>query len=401
MDTHRQLLALAVLGLTGMLIASKPAAAATLVVDDDKVQCPHAAYTSIQDAVNDAAPGDTIKVCAGTYHEDVGINKTLILHGAGPAPKDRTGDPTKEAIVQPTVVGMDVTADDVVISGFTVEDVPSRPGIQTSELHSGYLIRGNRFNDNPNNGVGLRLNSSGAKKSIVEHNYFNGDSAAAETDGIFSNTGLHNVVIRDNTFFRNDSAGIVLTTLGGGTISDVTVLDNKSIEDGSLIALFTAPGTIITKNEVVRPQGSGIFIGQGNDGAVITNNKVSNGLARGIRVNALDFGGPSSTGLEISHNDIRNMAGSGIAIRSTSMTDSLISRNVSLNNGQDISGTFGRDGIQIDSGGNSGNTITRNKMEHNPEFDARDDTIGTGTAGTANTWTRNNCQTSSPSGLCD
>ncbi len=41
----------------------------TWTVDDDKAQCPNASYTSIQAAVDQAAPWDTIVVCAGTYRE--------------------------------------------------------------------------------------------------------------------------------------------------------------------------------------------------------------------------------------------------------------------------------------------------------------------------------------------
>jgi nitrous oxidase accessory protein NosD len=48
-----------------------------ILVDDDKVQCPTAAYTSIQAAVNAAKSGDLIRVCAGTYREQIVIDKSL------------------------------------------------------------------------------------------------------------------------------------------------------------------------------------------------------------------------------------------------------------------------------------------------------------------------------------
>src|SRR5581483_3696334 len=38
-----------------------------LVVDDDRVECPYAQFTSIQDAVNAASPGSFIEVCRGDY----------------------------------------------------------------------------------------------------------------------------------------------------------------------------------------------------------------------------------------------------------------------------------------------------------------------------------------------
>src|SRR5262245_47751324 len=68
-----------------MVLAPIAASAALLLVDDDGVQCP-GALTSIQDAVNTAVAGDTIRVCAGTYFEEVTIDSTktgLRLTGLG------------------------------------------------------------------------------------------------------------------------------------------------------------------------------------------------------------------------------------------------------------------------------------------------------------------------------
>jgi nitrous oxidase accessory protein NosD len=52
-----------------------------LLVDDDKVQCPQATFTSIQDAINAASPGSLIRVCPGTYREQLTINKSLSIEG--------------------------------------------------------------------------------------------------------------------------------------------------------------------------------------------------------------------------------------------------------------------------------------------------------------------------------
>ncbi|WP_425953773.1 Ig-like domain-containing protein [Xylanimonas sp. McL0601] len=52
----------------------------TWVVDDDRAQCPDAGFTSIQDAVDTAAPWDTIVVCDGTYQE----SSTPVNHASNP-----------------------------------------------------------------------------------------------------------------------------------------------------------------------------------------------------------------------------------------------------------------------------------------------------------------------------
>ena len=73
------------------LLAAPAAPAATLSVDDDRKDCTAATFTSVQDAIDAAAPGDTIAICPGTYREGnaqpntsaIKIDKTLTIKGAG------------------------------------------------------------------------------------------------------------------------------------------------------------------------------------------------------------------------------------------------------------------------------------------------------------------------------
>jgi hypothetical protein len=55
---------------------------AYLVVDDGGVQCRNATYTTIQAAVDDANPGDKIRVCAGTYFGAT-VNKAVRIRAKG------------------------------------------------------------------------------------------------------------------------------------------------------------------------------------------------------------------------------------------------------------------------------------------------------------------------------
>lgn len=61
-----------------------PASNTAWVVDDDRQQCPAANFTRIQDAVDAAAPWDTIVICDGTYQEkSTPISSRLVPVAAG------------------------------------------------------------------------------------------------------------------------------------------------------------------------------------------------------------------------------------------------------------------------------------------------------------------------------
>jgi len=59
----------ALLGSAMLALAPAVASASTWTVDDDRAQCPNAAFTSVQAAVDQAAPWDTVIVCQGLYLE--------------------------------------------------------------------------------------------------------------------------------------------------------------------------------------------------------------------------------------------------------------------------------------------------------------------------------------------
>src|SRR5207244_2566946 len=85
-DTIRRVSIVLVPSAIALLAAAVGPAAAgprTLVVDDDRQQCPNAAYTSISAAIAAASPGDNIRVCAGLYNETVVVDKAgLSLRGS-------------------------------------------------------------------------------------------------------------------------------------------------------------------------------------------------------------------------------------------------------------------------------------------------------------------------------
>lgn len=72
-------------------ISAVPASAADLFVDDDRDDCPAAAYSSIQSAIDVADTGDTVVICPGDYAEGPGtpgsnaltITRSIDIKGAG------------------------------------------------------------------------------------------------------------------------------------------------------------------------------------------------------------------------------------------------------------------------------------------------------------------------------
>jgi hypothetical protein len=100
----------AVLAGTALLCSGAPASAATLRVDDDHAQCPKAAFTTVQQGIDAAAPFDVILVCAGVYDHariDPGRDHlTLRAQGAASFQRDwESPAPAPNAFVWDQAIG--------------------------------------------------------------------------------------------------------------------------------------------------------------------------------------------------------------------------------------------------------------------------------------------------------
>ncbi len=100
-----------------------------LVVDDDGVECPGAGFTTIQGAVNAAPPGAEIRVCPGTYNEQVTISRPVKIKGENGAvvmPASMAADTTSLRTgfsIAAAILVKDTT--DVKIEGLTVDGAAS------------------------------------------------------------------------------------------------------------------------------------------------------------------------------------------------------------------------------------------------------------------------------------
>ncbi|HEX8128990.1 MAG TPA: thrombospondin type 3 repeat-containing protein, partial [Pyrinomonadaceae bacterium] len=270
-------------------------------VDDDRVQCPFAAHTTVTEAVAAASNGDQISVCAGTYTETVTVNKALTLSGAqaGVDARTRTGQP--ESIMNGTGGAFSITASNVTVDGFTVQEGSAAPlanGITLAGNRSGHRILNNIIRDNT---FGLYLNSNGLIQSVVRFNFFDGNNraGAAGGNGIYSDQGASNVLIDQNRFTGHTSAAMVFA----GTQTNITVSSNQLVNDNSMV-FFNSSSISITGNTVTGSQGSVIFIGGGVNGMSITCNSISNGAANTSAIRIPNFGSGTNSNVTANFNNI-------------------------------------------------------------------------------------------------
>jgi parallel beta-helix repeat protein len=265
-------------------LTAKPVALpATLVVDDDGV-CPGATFSTINAAVAAASPGDTIQVCAGTYNESVNVNKTLTILGAqsGVDARTRTGATGTESVINSTGtpgfdVGFNVTADGVVINGFTVQDGATL-GIYLLGASSGYQILNNIIQ---NNTFGLYLNSSGAQQTIVRNNAFrtNNLPGSASGDGIYSDQSAR-VLVDANSFTGHAADSMIFL----GTQSNITVSGNQLTSDNKSMVFLSTNGLVITRNTITTPLDEAIELDGGNNNVLINCNTIVGSPFNGISV---------------------------------------------------------------------------------------------------------------------
>jgi len=252
-------------------LAASPAAFSDkpcpLVVDDDKMDCPSADFTTIQAAVDAAPPGATIHVCAGIYHEQITITKddlNLLVKRA------RGG-----AVVDSDLIGRAafwvLNASGVRIDGFTIQ-----------EGHEADILL------------------EGASKATIRNNL----TTAAGHDGIELINSPDNV-IEYNTSFNNlasNACGINVT--GPQSIGNI-IRYNLSVNNEWGIQVAGSMNNVIFRNKKIGNRGNGIRNVGNATGTVIEDNRVSsNGFSPSALTGATNAGIRigSGTGILVARN---------------------------------------------------------------------------------------------------
>jgi parallel beta-helix repeat protein len=193
-------------------------------------------YTTIQQAVDAALPGDTILVSSGTYHEHVAVNKTLNLIGEDRADTVVDGDGGDNAFK--------VTADSVLIDGFTVQN--GDHGIYVDHCNN-CTVSSNIISDN--HYFGIRLDHSNGTTAQGNILLSSGGSVPGLTWGAnILLTYSCNSSIRDNVLAGSFWDGIDVSHSDNNTVTRNVIEDNGGF---GIILESSSNGNVIHHNSFI------------------------------------------------------------------------------------------------------------------------------------------------------
>ncbi len=249
-------------------------------------------YTKIQDAINDAKNGDTVFVFddSSPYYENLVIEKSITLMGEDKATTIILGDESSDGII------VNISADDVSISGFTIQPHMGKPaGIIVNknytypdywniEIIQNITIFNNIIKKTDFAAIfGIRLNNGNIYGNVIEN---------CDGSGIVLFISSNNA-ITDNVVADCSYRGIEISGLWSpyriknyiNPVSEKNIISHNTIQSNRWgIGLYSGPlNTKISDNNIIDSHGMypdrdgiGIIIHQASKTQIIRNNFVDN-----------------------------------------------------------------------------------------------------------------------------
>ena len=342
---------------------------ATRIVDDDGRASPPSScgaatptFNMIEPAVEASNPGDTVNVCPGTYPEQVSVEadengltlRSLVYRAAVIKAPPVMTDPGDVVTINGA---QNVTLRDFTVAGPLPDTLFCSLFLRTGVRVIGggsAIVRGNRITEMRSASPALRGCQNGFGLAIGRQSEGQTGSATAFDNQI-------DLYQKGGVYVDNVGSSLDLQTSlvqGGGP--DPQIAQNGSqISRGATATVRQNRVQDHTYTLAPATGGTGVLLSQAAATTAISNNTL-------VR------------------NDWNLFAGATSGIR--------ILRNTLLD------ATF-FDGIRMRAD-TSNNRIEENFLRNNAEHDCHDDSVGTGTAGTANFWIRNDGLTENRPGLC-
>ncbi|UCE95172.1 MAG: right-handed parallel beta-helix repeat-containing protein [Candidatus Bathyarchaeota archaeon] len=219
-------------------------------------------YTTIQEGINEAVPGDTIFVQSGVYNEHVVVNKSISLIG------EQAGTTVVDGGGSGSIIS--VTASNTQIINLTTRN--GTYGILVENVSNVSICRNKALN----NIDGIVLYNS-ENCTVAENN-----STANRDRGIFINSCRSSIVYKNIATNNPNQYGI-----SANASRNVALVQNTAVENGFFgMGLQSSINCILWRNNVSRNNIFGIWFDSSNNSIVYHNILVDNTVAPNTTINA-------------------------------------------------------------------------------------------------------------------